>query len=165
MSLNCIPDCLLIIILEYIPDNKTSINLMLSCKYFKNLFYKNGYLKFLTTNPLGLSLLDFATKTAEHSRTLYTLSMYNTIDPQYWIFSWPKLVFLNHCYITKIDPTNPTKTEILYILNNRSQKLYINWVKFPYLKKLELTNWNFNYSEKDVRNTCKQLIYINIQNR
>lgn len=163
MSLNDIPDCLLISILEYISDNKSSISLVSSCKYFKNLFYKNGYLKYLTTKPLGLNPYDFAMKTAEHSRTLKTISMYNTKDPQYWIFSWPKVAFFNHCHITKIDPTKPTQTEILYILNNPSTKLEINWFKFPNLKKLELTSWNFNYSEKDIRDKCKYLKHINIQ--
>jgi len=142
-----IPDELLFIIIDYIQDNNTCINLVLTCTYFRQIFYKYGYLKYLRITPLYNNPYNFMLQTSIHRKTLNTLCIMNINDAQHWIASWPKIVFFNYCKTGKIDPGYETNTENLTILNDRSSYLYINWKKFPKLKKFETTSLNFNHDD------------------
>ena len=110
--------------MDYILDNKTSINFLLSCKYFKNIFYKHGYIKHIKTgNLIDIDKYNFYLTCINHQNTVDSIQMMNTFDPMCWIPFWPRVVFFNYCNITSdIKPSKPTKTKILYLLNNRNNK-------------------------------------------
>lgn len=140
MSLNNVPDDILYIIMSFIKDNKTSVNFISSCKYFKNLFYRYGYIKNLSISAHD-DLFKFAILSSYHNKTLNCISIYNKFNPHMWFNNWPKIVFMNNCTIKeKIDPSKSTETEYLYILNSRIYKdIKINKNKFPKLKYIEIT--------------------------
>jgi hypothetical protein len=162
MFLDSLPDHLIFLILKLIPDNKTSISLVSTCKYFKHILYKHGYLKQLTCKPLGLNPYDFSIKCSEHYRSLNMVSMYYINDAHLWICYWPRIVFFNYCRTGKINPPKVTETEVLYILNDKSKDVDVNWDKFPKLKRLEISNCNFNL--KNIKDKCKYLNCVNIRN-
>ena len=47
-----IPDEIFLEILKYLNNNRSVINFLKTCKYIKNLYYKNGYLKQINLDPL-----------------------------------------------------------------------------------------------------------------
>ena len=142
-----IPDVLLFKLLEYIRDNNTCINLLLTCKYFKKIFYEYGYLKIVKVSIMRNNPYNFMLQTDKHRRTLNMIEMLYLHEVQHWIAYWPNTVFFNHCTTGKINPTKKVNTEFLYILNDRSKKLWINWEKFPKLKIFYTTSWNFNHED------------------
>ena len=142
-----IPDELLFKILEYISDNNTCINITLTCKYNKDILYKHGYLKYLKITPLQNNPHNFMLQTHAHRRTINTICLMYLQEAQCWIGNWPKTVFFNYCTTGKINPGKEVCTENLIILNDRSKKLWINWEKFPKLKKFRTTSWNFNHED------------------
>ena len=163
MSINFLDEYLLYKIMDYILDNKTSINFLLSCKYFKNIFYKHGYIKHIKTgNLIDIDKYNFYLTCINHQNTVDSIQMMNTFDPMCWIPFWPRVVFFNYCNITSdIKPSKPTKTKILYLLNNRNnKKIIVDWKMFPNLERLEVSNFNFNLENT---NQCKKLININIK--
>ena len=158
MSLFSLPDELLSFIMDYIPDNKGSASLAMSCVYFKKLFSKYGFLKNLTISP-HQSLYSFSVNSAIHRRTLNMVTISHIYDPQYWIFHWPRSVHFNNCTTKSIlNQTNITSTEILYIMNDNNKDIKINWTKFRNLKILKLTDLNVDLTGIEI---CKNLKYIN----
>ena len=163
MSINFLDEHLLYKIMHYISDNKTSINFMLCCRYFKKIFYKYGYIKHLKTgNLIDINIHDFFLYSIKHENTLDIIQINNTNNPMCWITIWPRVVFFNYCNITcEIKPSHQTKTKILYLLNNRnSKKINIEWKMFPNLEYLEVENFNFNF--EDTKH-CKKLLNIRIK--
>lgn len=153
--INNVPDPILLIIMTYIPDNYSSINFVKTCKYFKELFYKHGYIKNMIYKNINESFFDFMIRCANHFRTVNSIVIYNTLNPQYLIGKWPKKVVLSNCANKHvINPTKETDTEILYILNDKSKHIQVNWSKFPKLKYFEISDWNFNFETIDI---CKKL--------
>lgn len=140
MSINIVPDDILYIIMSFIRDNKTSINFISSCKYFKNLFYKYGYIKNLSFSRPN-DMFEIAILSSNHSKTLNCISAHNQLNPHNWFGTWPKCVLMNNCTISqKIEPAKLTETEYLYILNSRKYKdIKIDKTKFPRLKQLTIT--------------------------
>lgn len=161
MSLSNIPDSVLLIIMDYIPDNKGSLSLAISCEYFKNLFYKHGFLKYISIEPLiNNDLYNLLLVSCIHKRTLKTISIRNYPNPHDWIQEWPKIVFFNYCTISStINPANIANTEIMYLLNIKSDLININWLKFPNLKRIELTTGNININGIE---KCKNLVSVKI---
>jgi len=160
MSINLLDDYLLYKIMDYILDNKTSINFIISCKYFKDIFYKYGYIKHIKTGNLtDINIYDFFSICVEHENTLDLIEITNTFNPINWITVWPRVVFFNYCNITvEINPFKPVKTKRLYLLNNRNnKKIKIHWDMFPDLEYLETDNFNFNFED------IKKLLNIRIK--
>ena len=158
MSINTVPDDILIIIMNFIPTNKSSLNFLKTCKYIKDLFYKNSFVKHIKIGPHDI-LYDFTLRCCKHKNTLNTISITNVRDPQHWIFIWPQTVFFNSCTTKDVlDPPVETNTEVLYILNDRSKLININWSKFPKLNRFVTTNWNFNFD------SVKNINIINVLN-
>ena len=137
MFFKYIPFEILYEILSFTKNNKTSYNLLFTCKELKNILYKYGYLKFLSYN-VNIDPYNFSILTCKHERSLNQISIYNLNNPQHWIFYWPEKVFMNNCRIIDvIDPPAQVKTKYLTIINNRSGKeLKINLKKFPNLIKI-----------------------------
>jgi hypothetical protein len=164
MSINFLDDHLLYKIMNFIQDNKTSVNFILCCTYFKKLFYKYGYIKHIKTgNLVNISIYDFFLTSIKHQNTLNTIEITNVNNPMCWITVWPKVVFFNYCNITyEIKPFHQTKTKILYLLNNRNdKKIKVDWKMFPNLEYLEVDNFNFNFEDTK---QCKKLLNIRIKN-
>ena len=160
MSLSDIPDYVLYIIMDYIPDNKGSISLYSCCSYFKNLFEKYGYLKELSNSPLRNDAYTLAINSAKHKKTLNMISIFYTWDPQYCIFYWPKTVFFSYCTSRSvINPSVVTDTEVMYIYNDHNKNIIVNWKKFPKLRQIKLTEFNVNFTGIEV---CENLKSIKI---
>jgi hypothetical protein len=161
MSFSRLPDYILMIIMEYIRDNTTSITFVSLCRYTKTLFYKYGFIKHISIGPHD-SIFDICISAANHKNTLNLISICYRRDPQHFIFFWPKRVFFNWCTTKdKLNPTKETQTEELFLLNDRNSAVQINWNKFKNLKRLELTGWNVDFKGIDV---CKNLKSIQIGN-
>jgi len=147
-----IPDELILQILEYLKSNKSVINFLKTCKYIKNLYYKNGYLKQINLEPLiNSDPYNFALTCCKHNKTLNCIYIRGFHNPQHWISVWPKIVYLSSCTITdKIKGTHNNRTEVLHIMDIRSKKkIIIDWKSFPKLKKIHISSYNFNFNEMD----------------
>lgn len=114
-------------------DIKNKINLIKTCKYLKNLFYKIGYLKNINHSHDD-DPCKFSINFMKHNRSLNSVYIYYLKNPQYWMpGSWPKKVIINSYITDKIDPII-SNTEELKIVTKGILK--INWKKFPKLKIL-----------------------------
>ena len=148
-------------------NNADSYSFILVSKHLKMLFYKEGFLKHIKFgyNIINTDIHNFSILCATHHKTLQSISISNTHNPQNWIpIIWPKIVYFNLCNITdKIDPvfTNTEELHILHheIINNRNLKMKINWSKFPKLKILRMNIFDIDLSKIK---ECKKLKYINI---
>ena len=145
MFIHDIPENIIILIMSFIKDNKSVINFASTCTDHKRMLYNYGYLKHMTYSPLNSNIYDFSIQISKHHRTLQSISLSHVPNPQLWIPYWPKLVYLNWCYIKNIlSPTTKVDTETLYILYDKNDYIFINWKMFPRLKKLVITGDNFN---------------------
>jgi hypothetical protein len=157
MTINFLDKYMLYKIMEYISDNKTSVNFISTCKYLKDIFYNYGYIKHIKTGNLSdMGKYDFFLMCIKHEKTIDLIEVTNLYNPLCWIPFWPRVVFFNYCTIIKeIKPSKKTKTKVLYLLNNRNnEKINIAWDMFPDLEYLKVDNFNFNM--EDV-NKCKKL--------
>ena len=153
-----LPDDILLELLKYFNCNIHVINLLKTCKYIKNLYYKHGYIKNISIEPLiNNDIYNFSIVSCKHHNTLNLVSIRGFNNPQHWIFIWPKNVFIIGCRITdKIKPSRMVKTEYLYLLDDRNhdknKKIFIDWTKFPNLKEFHTSYLNFN---NDINNNVK----------
>ena len=168
MDLLC--DELLILIMNNL-DNKDSLNFVKSCKYFKQLFYKNGFLKTFDYDS------DYFYEISKHRNSLLSIHLKNLVNPHRFLyFTWPKCIKFTKCYIivdNYIDP-DKTLTEELYIALNyyhtretEREKLLINWKKFQNLKYLYLNIYDindFNEIEKYCPNIEILFLYLEKSN-
>jgi hypothetical protein len=168
--INNLYDDILIYISSYL-DDKENLNLIQTCKYFKNLFNKVGFLKFLKCEgDKHQSIYNFMITYFKHIRTVDYIYISHIDTPQYWINNkWCKIVHLYNCYLEdKIDPLNICNTEQLIIQNiypsKWKNKLKINWNKFPNLRILQLDIQNIDLVNIEICQNL-ELIYININEK
>jgi hypothetical protein len=162
--LDNLDDYSLLEIMKYL-NNKSSLNFVLTSKYFKNLFCGNGFAKQLILNSCdkAITLMDRYNK---HYRTLYLIYIHNIANPQHWIFGkWCKVMHFYNCLFSdKIDPCDNFDTEKLTIINycNDIKFAKINWKKFPNLKSLKLKVYDVDLDDLEY---CKNLeiIYIELE--
>ena len=137
MSLNTICDDLLINIMSYISDNRSSYSFVNTCKYLQNLFSKSGYLKYLSVSGgvANNDLWNFSLMYIYHHRTIKTLSMSNIFDAHIWVQGpWCKSVYFYNCsFSSTVKPTSNSETEKLYLTSYSQNKIIID---FENLKKL-----------------------------
>jgi hypothetical protein len=161
-----ITDYNLINVASYL-NNKDSYSFLLTSKYLKNLFSREGFLKSINFgyNIINTDIYDFSITCARHYNSLNSIYVSNTNNPQVWIQNiWPKIMHFNFCTITDlIDPSYISNTEELYIKQhefiNKNITLKINWVKFPYLKKLKIMAFDIDLTGIK---TCNKLKHIDI---
>lgn len=149
-----IPDEILLEILKYLNNNKSVISFLKTCRYVKNLYYKNGYLKQINLEPLiNNDPYNFALTCCKHSNSLNCIYIRGIYNPQHWIFIWPKIVYITGCNITDIiKPPGKVNTEILYITDVRSSKnVNIDWNQFPKLKEVHIP---YNINIKGISKNC-----------
>lgn len=162
MSLNNLCDDLLLKIMSYTSDNKSSYALANSCKYLQNLFSKNGYLKFLKVGGvINNDIWNFAMMYAKHYRTINYVTITYILDPHVWIpGNWCKNIYLFNCNFTSIiKPGKDNKTEELFITNSQDKKIIID---FANLKKLK--NFYINCYDVELLNIekCTELKLVRI---
>ena len=112
MNMN-IPDEIFILISEFLNDKDMSIYIR-SCKYIKNLFYKNGFLKNL---KYFYDTKLFSYLYYKHNKTLNSIYVCYLNNANCYLShgSLPKIVNFYNCFIDfEINSKNP-KTEILKI--------------------------------------------------
>jgi len=174
--LNILIDENLIEIMSYL-NNKDSYHFLRSCKYLKNFFYKNGFVKeIILNNLLKPTLYDFFIICSRNLKTINSIYVNNISNPHNWIpYKWPKIVRFYYCNITdKIDPPVSDTEEILIIQHEfinyvsvdiKKITLKINWKKFPNLKKVTLKVFNVDIEDiKDNKNINKNIILYNLTN-
>jgi glutaredoxin-related protein len=148
-------------------NNLDSYSFILVSKRLKTLFYKEGFLKYISFgyNIINTDIYNFSITCSRHYKSLNSIYVSNTNNPQIWIqIIWPKIIHFNFCNITElIDPSYTTNTEELSIkqheIANRNITLKINWFKFPRLKKLKIITFDIDLSGVD---SCKNLKHIDI---
>ena len=96
----------------------------------------------------------------KHIKRLKFLTVYLIRDPHLWIPYWTKKVcFINCIFSCEINPREKQyATEYMCIQNNsmtHSNRLKINWSKFPSLKKVDIC-------ENELEN-IKELKRLNIE--
>jgi hypothetical protein len=162
-----ITDYDLINILSYL-NNRDSYSFILVSKRLKTLFYKEGFLKYISFgyNIINTDIYNFSILCSRHYKSLKSIYVSNTNNPQIWMqIIWPKIIHLNFCTISEIiDPSYVTNTEELSIKQhefvNRNISLKINWNKFPHLKKLKIIAFDIDLTGID---SCKNLKHVDIQ--
>jgi len=151
---NSIPDEILLEIIKYLKDNRSVINFLKTCKYIKNLLYKNGYLKQINLDPLiNNDPYKFAISCCKHSTSLNCICVRGLNNPQHWIFIWPRIVYITSCFISdEIKPPKKVNTEIMYVVSIRSnKKVHIDWKQFPKLKELHIS---YNIDISGIPHSC-----------
>ena len=155
----------LVNIISYL-NNKDSLNFVKLSKYNKNLFYKRGFLKHISSINSHSDPFDFAINFSIHNKTLQSVHVSHIQNPQYYMNgTWPKNVLINFCRInSQINPTT-TKTEKLKIeqIYYHTYKKMINWNKFTKLKVLYLSCTDIDFTGFE---NCKDLeiIFIELKN-
>jgi hypothetical protein len=161
---NNLNDDILIELIQYL-DNTSSLNFILTSKYFSNLFCKYGFAKYLNikSNQSPFILMD---RYIKHYRTLKMVTVNNCNNPQHWIFgNWAKEMYFFDCnFNDTIKNKNNFITEKLYITSRLKKQLKINWKNFPNLKKIKLEIDDIDLNEIE---NCKKLeiIFLNIKNK
>jgi hypothetical protein len=148
-------------------NNLDSYSFILVSKRLKTLFYKEGFLKYISFgyNIINTDIYNFSITCSRHYKCLKSIYVSNTNNPQIWIqIIWPKIIHFNFCNITElIDPFYISNTEELSIkqhqIANRNITLKINWFKFPRLKKLKIITFDIDLTGID---NCKSLKHVDI---
>lgn len=164
MSLEILPDELILHIWEFVETNKDMVALVSTCRSFRNLGNIFGYVKSIT-----FGYMDFEKFWQfKHRRNdfIYRMIMDN-ISYCSSQFTWPKEMIFNRCCIGSIliDP-NPSPTETLIVRDlcqcDSRKVLTINWSKLPKLRVLDIYHWDIDFTGLDA---CKELEIIRIDLR
>ena len=161
-SFSKLPDDILLLIRDYIADNKTLHNLSMTCKYVNTLYTQHGYLKNLYVTHVRCSMSSFLQMNVKHILTLNTISFANFFDPHYWIMgNWAKTVYFMNCTFSKgkLAPLFNTNVENLYLECNKDIKITIDFKNFKNLRKLYLYCHDVVLQNID---SCTKLENINI---
>ncbi len=144
MSINSLCDDILIKIMSYLEDNFSSINYSISCKYIKNLFSKEGFLKKIELNN-NSDTFKIMYSLCLHSNSLNLFIARNVSDPNLFLPNkWCKEVIFMYCNLkSDIDPSEKVITEVIEIVGfprKQIKIIKINFNKFPKLKVLKIND-------------------------
>ena len=165
--MNNLPNEMIILISSFL-NNKENLIFVKTCKYYKEILYKYGFLKSLYYTFPG-SVVNFTRNFIQHNRTLTDIYINNGNNIHLYILSviWPKrLKFMNYNFNCEINPYINTNTENLYITTYQNKiKMYINWSKFNKLKYLFLHIYDLDFTNFEL---CANLevifIYLEVSN-
>lgn len=157
-----LPEELVLFIWEFFNTNKEMISLIRTCKRFKKLGNKFGYIKFIRfgmhTDYMNLVHL-------HHNRNdfLNNLTMEGLDNPIQWTTpKWPREMIFDRCSMggRLIDP-QVSETEVLVIRNfvHSNNSLKINWSKLPKLRVLDIRVPDMEF---DGIESCQNLEIIRI---
>jgi hypothetical protein len=152
--LTTVPDDVLHLIFGYC-DNQSSYRLAVSCKTLYDIT-ASGFAKHISydyTN--GCDVFTFINRLAKHRRSLRTCTIHRLQNPFLWIPIWTPRVNFYQCKITDaIDPQYPVLTEVLIISHYVASAIQINWIKFPLLREIQITNIKVDFTGIE---QCKHL--------
>lgn len=160
MSLETLSTDIILLIMQFIPDNFSSVSFIETCKYIRNIGLKYGYVKHIEFN-YQINFFDFAENCGKHENSIWSIKMQDVRNPQLWIpMRWPKVVSIHNCAISDyIDPP-VSGTEEIEIANCYDSVVNINWKKFPNLKHINISCKNINFSGIE---NCTNIESISIQ--
>lgn len=164
MNLQDLCDDVLIHVQSFL-DTKDSIALIKTCKRFKTLYTKTGYIKSLEYGNSKMDFETFCRLCYKSKNTLKSVTMHNTNAPVQWLplNVWPERVIFERCSIDAVINPLKTVTETLIINDvhrrNNKQKISINWEKFAQLKILDLYVYDIDLTGIE---KCKSLKAIRI---
>lgn len=164
MSLVIVPEELVYLIWN-LTDNKGSVSLACTNKWFNATGNQNGYVKHMSIGRLNDdSTLTCVMRYLEHKRSLHSIHIERLNNPQSWISGClPIITCFNRCHFTTELNPPPSNTEILTIRDQHRHQhnntLRINWSKFPKLKVLDLYVFKVNLSGIEA---CRNLNSVKI---
>jgi hypothetical protein len=158
-------DDLSIYMWRHIFTDNERILLVKTCKFFKKMKKKIGYLKYIEIKNMEI-FIPFV-KYFRHTKFfLEKLVICNIDNPILWLSDvpWPKEVVFNNCILyNKLYKIVKSYTETLEIIDfNRCKHnhlIQIDWEKLPHLKVLDIQVYDINLEGLE---HCKQLELIRI---
>jgi hypothetical protein len=162
--LNLSDDLIIYMWRQIFTDNER-ILLVKTCKFFKKMKKKIGYLKHIEIKNMEI-FIPFV-KYFRHTKFfLEKLIICNVDNPILWLSDvpWPKQVVFNNCILyNKLYKIVKSYTETLEIIDfNRCKHnhlIQIDWGKLPHLKVLDIQVYDINLEGLE---HCKQLELIRI---
>uniref|UniRef100_A0A6C0CZD1 F-box domain-containing protein n=1 Tax=viral metagenome TaxID=1070528 RepID=A0A6C0CZD1_9ZZZZ len=171
MHINRLSDDLLLLVWSYLHSNMDMLSVITTCKYYKEIGYKYGFLKHIKISRI-LNYQDFILNCYKHQNSLLSISLQLIDIPHSLIYTkWPLKVVFYNCYMgnISIDPLGEVcNTQELHIIdyyrNTRNTPININWNKFINLKRLNIYASDIQITDFD---KCKNLedVAIDLSNR
>ena len=164
MSLEILPDELILHIWGFVKTNKDMVSLVSTYRRFRNLGKKFGYIKSLRLG-MHTNFMNFIELCYRRNDFLQRLTIENINEPMPWIpVVWPKEMIFNRCFMGSklVDPPpSPTETLIVRDLNRHKHHhtLKINWCKLEKLRVLDIYALDIDFTGLD---KCKELEIIHI---
>jgi len=125
---------------------------------FRRIKRELGWLRILTVKPVRskfigiLHDIDYTYLLNKHYRSLYELNVYNSIDNiNRMKINLPPIVRIIHnqeLFPIVINPVNISHTQSISIVSNNkdSVNIYVEWVKFPFLRKIDIFAYDISVS-------------------
>jgi hypothetical protein len=164
MSLEILPDELILHIWGFVETNKDMVALVSTYRRFRNLGKKFGYIKSIKFG-MHTNFMNFIELYRGRNDFLQRLTMENINKPMPWIpTAWPKEMIFNRCFMgSKLadPPPSPTETLIVRDLFRHKHRhtLRINWCKLKKLRVLDIYVPDVDFTGLD---ECKELEVIRI---
>lgn len=169
MSLLFFSEDLMLKIWKMVTDDKLRCSLVLTCKEFRNIGFKFGWLRAIhfTKNH---DLLDFITFYSRPNHFLERIKISGIIEPHVTVLDytqpWPKEIEFERCYIGSVNsiniPVSPTERLVIRDLHRHrtgGTAVVINWSSLPNLKVLDIYAPDIDFEGLDM---CKKLEVVRI---
>ena len=152
-----------------IKDDKTRCSLVLTCKEFRDIGFKFGWLESIHLSHND-NLNEFIKFYSRHNDFLQRIKISGIIEPHINVLTynqpWPKEIEFERCSMgsDKHDniPISPTERLVIRDLNRRrtgGSAVTINWKAFPNLKVLDIYAPDMDFEGLEM---CKNLEVIRI---
>lgn len=167
--INHLPEALVRNAWDFLGSNKDMIALRLTCKGFKEIGDKYGYIRTIHLS-MSADFMNFVSIMSSFAtRSLLSIKISHLTEPTLWIpCDWPRIVEFRLCKMGSVLIQPPSsKTEILRIRDTTRNKLKIDWSCFPRLKVLELHVYDADLSGlsacKHLERICLDFVHVNSQ--
>lgn len=163
MPLELYPTDVLMYIMSFL-DNRTNINIILTCRILRKHGENNGYINKINAN-YRVDMREFIYLFRVHTNTIKTVTMDGFENPHLWVPIFRENMLFTHCYFTKHLTTGKggktTKRIVITDYHRFKNKLTleIEWEDFPNLEELELYVYDVNMKGID---NCKKLKRVKI---
>jgi hypothetical protein len=167
MSLKIFSEDLLLKIIGIIKDDKIRCAIVLTCKEFRDICFKFGWLRTIHFKS-GDNLFNFIKFYSRRNNFLERIKISNMIESDMSVLDliepWPKEIEFNGCYMGFINDFNIpiSSTERLVIRDlhrHRGIAVKIKWESFPKLRILDIYAPDINFEGLEL---CKNLEIVRI---